>query len=238
MLSKIPIVANILSDGDAYRDDKALLASQLVKLEANPNLKGSFSGEPPLLLATSLGHLDLVKDLLKAGADPNGKSDDALQTSALHAAVVSQNLEALNLLLESSANPEQNDKGGLTPLSLAIGMVGRTDFVEKMLDAGVSPDAKSLDGASILHKAVGYEQDTIAELILEKGGNPNMLDSSGETPLAMAVKNNNLRMATLLLNHQANPDHAGENGASARSYLNNDSSPEMQALILNIVQNP
>jgi ankyrin repeat protein len=119
--------------------------------------------------------------------------------SALHHAVLNEDADAFNFLLENGANPEAEDAEGNTPLSQAI-LKGQTDFVRKMLDLGANPDSLLLSAASL-------GNIEIARLILEKGGNPNIekQNSGGLRPLVSAVISDNYKMAELLLKNGADP---------------------------------
>lgn len=75
-------------------------------------------GERPLHMAVALGHAEMVKILLDAGADPNAKGGTA-EHSPLHAAVQNGNVEIVALLLNAGADPNARDKQGRTALDMA-----------------------------------------------------------------------------------------------------------------------
>jgi ankyrin repeat protein len=209
-----PILADFLAREEGGEEIDSL-ALEFLKMDAPPNMKGTelggkAFGVPPLVLATQSGRHDVMEALIRAGADPNVKVDRD-QMSALLSAVLKEDADAFNFLLENGANPEAKDAEGNTPLSEAV-FLEQTDFVRKMLDLGANPDVKVPMNGSLLFTAARCKNAEIAQLILEMGGNPNIQNAHGETPLTVAVKTNNFRMARLLLKHGANPslpDHDG-----------------------------
>src|SRR4051794_25214130 len=66
---------------------------------------------------------DVITYLLSAGADPSAV--DKPGVAALHRAVRTRSLAAVQALLDGGANPRQANKAGSTPLHLAVQPTGR-----------------------------------------------------------------------------------------------------------------
>lgn len=80
---------------------------------------------PELVYWASLGELEQVKQLLRAGSDPNQTDDEGY--SALHAAAENNYLDIVKLLIEKGADVHY--QGQYTALQLAE-MAGHTEIVE------------------------------------------------------------------------------------------------------------
>lgn len=57
--------------------------------------------------------------------------------------------------------------------------------------------------ATLLHNAVGHDEEAMAAFLIERGAKVNAKTSDGLTPLHMAAQNGNIPIITLLLNHRA-----------------------------------
>jgi ankyrin repeat protein len=57
--------------------------------------------------------------------------------------------------------------------------------------------------ATLLHNAVGHDEEEMAAFLIERGARVNAKTSDGLTPLHMAAQNGNIPIITLLLNHRA-----------------------------------
>ena len=85
------------------------------------------------------GHLDVIRVLLDAGANPEAKADD--ETTPLYWACKKGHLEAARiLLLEAGVNINAQVKAGWTALHIAA-CEGHWDVVKVLLDAGAEIDA-------------------------------------------------------------------------------------------------
>lgn len=100
-----------------------------------------------IILAAMKGHADIVRMLLKAGADPNDADTNGM--TALHYVWDAHTVETL---LRAGANLEGRDKWGCTPLIRAAqGEI--PDGLEVMLKWGASLEAKDNEGNNALHYA-------------------------------------------------------------------------------------
>lgn len=57
--------------------------------------------------------------------------------------------------------------------------------------------------ATLLHNAVGHDEEAMAAFLIERGARVNARTSEGLTPLHMAAQNGNIPIITLLLDHRA-----------------------------------
>src|SRR5712664_3891561 len=66
--------------------------------------------------------------------------------------------------------------------------------------------AKGWEDETLLHVAVGQNQQDVAAYLMDKGADVNAVTTEGLTALHMAAQNGNIAMMTLLLAHGANID--------------------------------
>ncbi len=107
----------ILHAVDSHNDEAVRI---LLEAGADPNPKvpdGLFRSSP-LKAASFGGRAEMVKLLLGFGADINAYNPEG--QTALHAAVISQNVECAGILLEAGASLGDVARNGGTPLTLAI----------------------------------------------------------------------------------------------------------------------
>ena len=91
-----------------------LKCSKLILAEGMACLnRGDESGDTPLLLCSREGHLEVVKELLKAGADPNHQNKS--RHAPLHGAAFVGEIECIQALLKAEADPTLTTYTGYTP---------------------------------------------------------------------------------------------------------------------------
>jgi hypothetical protein len=71
----------------------------------------------PLLYAAENNNLEIVKLLIKNGADP--RKEDAFDQNLICAAVKNENIEMVKLLMDNGADPQKKDAYDRTPVNLA-----------------------------------------------------------------------------------------------------------------------
>lgn len=102
------------------------------------------NGHTALMLACRLGHVELAKALLEAGASPNRHTSDNEET-VLHQLARNGGSAELIALVCSKAKLDRADRFGWTPLMVAAGK-GRIDVVRALLDAGADATLPAPDG--------------------------------------------------------------------------------------------
>ncbi|HEV3333677.1 MAG TPA: ankyrin repeat domain-containing protein [Bryobacteraceae bacterium] len=157
--------------------------------------------------------LDLIKALLKKGADPNRRTDtvpvhglmqfDASwvnfdgQTPFVRAAL-SGDLEVMRLLLASGADPNIATTQGTTALMAAAGInwiPGQTyshseaeyvDAVKLCLDRGAPVNAANTLGLTAIHGAANRGWPSIIQILADHGARLDVKDNAGRTPMIFA----------------------------------------------------
>lgn len=88
-------------------------------------------GMSALGLAVEKGYIDVLRELLAAGTNPDGVNDDGL--TALHIAAQDGQVEAIDVLIAAGADAESRDDDDDTPLHAACSSL-QPDSVRYALD--------------------------------------------------------------------------------------------------------
>lgn len=173
--------------------------SQLLAAGADPNKP--YDGEPPLFYASILGHTEIVKKLLEAGAivDTPNKNGE----TALYAASGQWEIEIVRLLLAAGADVDRRSYGK-TPLYEACDK-GLPDFVKLLLSAGASVD-KENNGVTALQRAATDGHTDIVTILLSNGATVDKETNEGKTALYAASFNGFVDIVKILLMKGANPN--------------------------------
>jgi ankyrin repeat protein len=157
----------------------------------------------PLSSAALMGHVEIVKLFLNAGANVNYIREEG---TALHYAVRGTGMPA-HIVGESLQNAE----------------------VAKMLiEAGTNlsltdnPKSCNYKGWTALMAAACYGRVTIAKMLIEAGAKINGTDKTGKTPLIIAADFGSVAVAELLLEAGANIDVKDSRGLTAFGYVARD----------------
>ena len=166
----------------AIMNDNLYMTKVLLDRDADVNKR--YSPTTPLQLAAQNGYVAIVQALLEHGAKVNLIHHDAAHTSeytALRLAVLIEDLESINVLLDGGADIN------------ALHLNGQWLF---------SPGETSLYGfrTTVLFDAVSQQQEAIVNLLLDRGADVNM---GAATPLYRAVSDRNDRMVSLLIKNGA-----------------------------------
>jgi ankyrin repeat protein len=179
-------------------------------------------GRSPLMFAAMRGMLDVVKQLVAAGADV--VAADAGGETVLHHACRSYGKEAVALfiieLLIKRDPPvpfDARDNEGVTPLMLAAGN-GMLEVVKQLVAGGADAVAADAAGKTVLHHACSYYgREAVALFIIEQLIKRNALgtldapdDKFRTTPLELAARKGMLGVVTELVGRGA--DVGGQGG--------------------------
>lgn len=177
-----PIVLKLLLSEDAlssWLDLRALRSS-----EANSREQAVLVNfTSPLFYSSSMGLVQVVKELLAAGWDPNGLGNQL----SLHRAVVGGYDKVVLILLTHGADVNAKDQQGYSPLHHAV-KEGNMSIVQLLFLFGAQASPKDEQGSTPLHLAAFYSHQRIAEFLLFKGAEvevSNMHDL--RTPLHVRI---------------------------------------------------
>lgn len=118
----------------------------------------------PLYHASSLGLLEVVRELLAAGWDPNGW----VNRPPLHKAIVGGHVETVGLLLKHGADVNARDHLGCSPLHHAA-ETGNMSILQVLFTLGAEVNPRDQLGETPLHLASYQCHEEIAEYLVKKG---------------------------------------------------------------------
>jgi len=137
---------------------KQLIAQGVNINELEPN------GDAPLVMAAYLGHAEIVKLLLEAGADVTAV-DPGMKATALHAAAYAGRTEVAKLLIQHKiAIDQQGPYNGYTALHDAIWQ-NNIETAAALINAGADFTIKSNSGETALDFARAKHRTEIVALI-------------------------------------------------------------------------
>jgi len=233
----------------ALIDNNPTKARTLLKKGANPNSKHERGSS--VLMASCLhgGYTDIVKMLLKKGADPKyiARREDPFYDgmTALYIAAEQGNLEIVKLLLQKGSDIDAGNGKVGTPIVTAT-LNGHNQVIKELIEAGADVNGWSSQGVTALICAASNANVELSKILLEAGANVNAQNLKGPTALATAASYGNLRLLKLLLEAGADPTIESQSDniicrplvkAKARLYLRKEAeragalsiSPELQA---------
>lgn len=205
------------------------LASDLLERGADPNV-ATLTGLTPLYATIDvrwaphasypqprteqekIGYLDLLKALLKRGANPNVRlgakpwfrslfSDptwiDPAGATPFWRAAQSSDIAAMRLLIEHGADPKVATKANTTPLMAAAGVgwahnwsvnapVPAIEAVKYCVELGNDVNAVDSKGYAALHGAGYIGNNAVVLYLVEKGAKVDVKSKAGDSPADMA----------------------------------------------------
>jgi ankyrin repeat protein len=138
-----------------------------------------------LCTAVTNGHIDRIRDLLRQGADVNGKLD---HWAPLHCAAAHEQHRAAETLLDCRANVDVLTSGRQTALHVAL-RYRNYDVAFLLLERSASVNAKDELEWTPLHHLVLSARDGwegISDALFQRGASLYIHSLRGETPLVLA----------------------------------------------------
>jgi len=174
-------------------------------------------GFTPLIMASYLGHGEIVKQLLRAGASIEAK--DNLGFTALQAAAQEGRLEVVRILISKNANVNTHSNDKATPLIKATEL-GHLQVVRVLLNAGAETEACcTLDGGSALTVAAEANHFEIVMELIRQGANVSATTTGGRTALFKANAHKDTRkMLAVLIENGTPVNHRDDMDDTALGY--------------------
>jgi hypothetical protein len=150
-----------------------------------------------LVDASIRGCTDVVQQLLKRGANPNGKArygGSALVEASFWG---TDHYETVELLLDAGADINQTSSSGWTALMAAV-FGNRSRTMDLLLSRGADVNLRSEDGRTALILAVQRGNATAVKQLLALGADSTVRDGYGKTALVIAAELQNKNLIRLL----------------------------------------
>lgn len=144
----------------------------------------------PLMLAVMTNDIKRVQQLLKLGADVS--IVDHLGQNILHCAAARDNLEILNIILNTNLDINLKTTGGFKNTALccatAKGLPVAVPVVQTLLEHGADPNIQDKKKMTALHWVVAFQEELEAlKILLKFGANVNNRNNQGVTVLMSAA---------------------------------------------------
>lgn len=187
------------------------------------------SGETALIAAASRGDMDIVKELLRGGADVNVGVRGGY--TAMHLALINKRDDIADLLLaEPKLDVNARGTDGVTILMTYIWR-RRADVVEQLLQRGADVNLQEHDGDTALHAACNTGDLKVLRSLLVKGARPNVKNKLGGTPLMWAAVYGYQDAVQLLLDNGADPRLKDASGVTAAQWADKNKRTEVAQLL-------
>ena len=183
------------------------IALELIKYEAQ--LDTVYKGKTVLMWAAQNGMDELLTQIIKSKIDLNRK--DPAGRTALSLAILSQQENAVKLLVNAGANCTLQDHAGTHPLERAA-QLGNLTIVNSLLQnlSHVNEANAQKNTPLILAAQRGYTD--IMEALIKKGADIKHRNKTSHTAIMLASKNGHLSAVKLLLKYGADPKRKNSDG--------------------------
>jgi ankyrin repeat protein len=176
------------------RNDAGAVTALVPKVDVNS--KG-YRDSTLLLLAlrqlrTTPDQIEVLRTLVKAGANPNLGADELPLELALQVSSKTGPEPAL-LLLGAGANPNARNQFGTPVFFAAIGRMMGINLLKALLDRGAEVNAKDRQGQTALFHAATSPNWKAALMLLERGADPKQVRSLSGLPFQEMVESHNVK---------------------------------------------
>jgi ankyrin repeat protein len=146
-----------------------------------------------------------VKKLLNAGCDINIRDPVIYQTPLILSCITNKN-EILKILLINGANPNLQDKNGMTALIIAC-LKNNYDAVKLLLKYNININHQDKNGMTALMIACLNKNEAIVKLLLDNCANIWLKCNSGDTVWSICIRctnNNIIKLLEIKYNYHIN----------------------------------
>jgi hypothetical protein len=171
---KEPIIFAVVQKGDAE-----MLAYMLEAGKSKVDVTDEY-GNTPLILAAQIGHVEVVKILIAAGA--NLRASDKHGEPLIHLVAESGEIEVMKVLLASGLKVDERSDATGPLLYAPDGNSGYSHDVKRMIERN-GGSVSTFSGYQPIHSAAEVGNVEMVKFLISVGADPQAKDSSGRTPL-------------------------------------------------------
>jgi len=194
----------------------------------NPNAKDD-NGDTALTAAAARGDLQIVKALLRDGADVNAGGVN--NWTPLLLAFENQRDEVAEVLInQPGLDLKSENPSGMTALMLAV-WHRRSGFVKKLLERGADSNHQDKDGDTAVHGAAWFGSLDILEMLLSARADPNVKNKLGGTALMWAASYGQDEAVRMLLAKGADPRIKDVDGVTAAGWAAKNRQEKLEMLL-------
>lgn len=186
-----------------------------ILLENGASIETAFEGNKPLHVAAEAGDAEIMRSLLRRGADKDEL--DGLGFTATYSAAQFGHVAGVQALLTAGADINLGCGDNLfLPVHVAS-QLGNVDVLRALLDHGSGVyAATAVDGCTALHFSANHNRPIAIKVLVEAGANIQAPDDTGATPLHHA--NSSPDAALALVKHGADTNAATHMGRTPLHY--------------------
>lgn len=146
------------------------------------------SGWTPVHIASSLGNLQILEELMKLQPTPDINLATNQGTTSLHLAVSKNHYQLVEkLVIEYKCSCRSKDKNGFTGIHRAAS-IGSQPILRLLAEHGkINMNAKDNNGWTGLHHALAEGHGDAAVLLVKLGSDPTIQNNESKTPVQVAV---------------------------------------------------
>jgi ankyrin repeat protein len=223
----------------SVKDDDIAAVKLFLDSGMSPNAKDYFE-YTALAHAANLGHAEIVKMLLGAGADANAKTKYYGRTPIILAAL-NDHLDVVKILLNSGADVNYIGTDGVNALIFAVDG-DNLQIAGALLDAGADVNRRVFnDTTTPLLRAVGKGNTEMVKLLIKAGADVNARDKTKRlharykmetTPLMLASSKGQIEIVKALIEAGAEVNAKNASGSTALSIANGKGNKEIAELLI------
>jgi ankyrin repeat protein len=191
------------------------LAALLLPFTTNINAQAFYNSHTALMDAKDP---QIITWLLAHGADVNIQ-DFGGNTALMYNAVrlLSDQLDAIKLLLTAHADPNIQNKEGITTLHICAYYLPALNL---LLEHGADPNITTTRGETVLMRAANWSSPETVATLLNNGAHIDAQNNSGKTALIRATEGDRPKIESIktLLDHKADPNIKDNKGNTALLY--------------------
>ncbi len=197
------------------------------------NYINTTQGVPLLVEAIMQDNIDAVKILLESNIDINAIYKHLIYPTALHSAVVKNNIHILQYLLQRGADPDVQDIYNNTPLMIAAVTCSKKIIIQKLLEKTKNINIQNGQQDTALMLAAMKGNADIVKLFIEHGSNIDLQNNRGVTALMLACEFGCIETVQLLIKSGADVNIKNNRGVTALMVASYNGHKEIVNLLIN-----
>ncbi len=168
----------------------------------------NYSGQLELILKINDTQLGRIKTMLRKSSSDN---------SLLNQAIIAQNMDVVDALIDAGVNLNLQDKNAFTPLTRAIEQKN-IEAVNALIIAGANLNLLDNYGRTPLIYAIILENIEAVNALINAGADLNLIDKYRLTPLTSAIAQENIEALNALITARADLNLPNKNGFTPLEY--------------------